>query len=932
MAESPRVIVRANVADRAAAEAKKLGHDLKRAGNAIRHSPKTVQEAQQVVAVLAKAHEQNGVLSAEHKKTWQSAMEVLQDAHMVAAQEAQSEAVRIHGTTGHSPSMKSSMAPTNASFTTVNNLVQQMQALRASIQMGQGLGFGPSRWARIMWGQSGTPGGWVRGGGRAAWDHFRVAGGIAKTLAAGALLKTVIDAPGVAEQTEDRLNAIANRTRLANRDQFSGEENPFFGGKESDLTGMHHMRASLYKLRRGFLATGDELLTLWEAAGEGMDANTVIRTGAQGMHLVRAFGISPEREGSYIGHMRKHTAAPPERPRVKLALRVMGAAGGGMAAFQRAATNERYLTRDGRQMDLGGAMAYGRMTDRPEMFMDDLEHYSEGLSSGVGVANDRTAMGFAALMARVTGAAGLGGGGEAWRGVGDAVIRGTSSRGSSAALAMKMQAVRHFLGPTTVGAGAYHRRHHDPSTSWGAIGLIESGDPKVTYALIRFCKARMKRMGGDDDDAKLMFGNLTGMSVRDVEMVWPHEKSFRGVEDLTDTAPERDWKAGPVFKGAGGTTERSIGRIRAEVDEAQHYGGRAILDIALNIKEAALIAAQGFPDDVLDGIAASYRHLSPKARAVITVNALATGHNATAAGMLALEATQNVGDKMIEKYGVNAPLQSGGEEVDPEEAERAKLLAWSSAAAAQGDVVRAAEYLIKANAVGRDTTMGPEQDAYPAATEAQSPAPDPTDPAPAGMYSDRRVIDFVRQQMMKNAGVDPDYQPTDLDISAHEAEIKKSGLLNPPAARGPMARPTQGKVFSHFGHRRAGMHHGVDFAGEIGDPVLAAGAGTISFIQSRAAWERAFKKDPRSGAGRAGAYVEIKHSDGTVSRYMHLDSIYPGMKVGDAIGARERLGTLGRTGIINDPAHLHFELRAPGVGGNRYGESLNPVDYIEGLE
>ena len=119
VAESPRVIVRANVADRAVAEAKKIGHDLKRAGTAIRHSPKTVQEAQQVIAVLAKAHEQNGVLSAEHKKTWQSALEVLEDAHMVAAQEAQSEAVRIHGTTGHSPSMKSSMAPTNA--------IQQME-------------------------------------------------------------------------------------------------------------------------------------------------------------------------------------------------------------------------------------------------------------------------------------------------------------------------------------------------------------------------------------------------------------------------------------------------------------------------------------------------------------------------------------------------------------------------------------------------------------------------------------------------------------------------------------------------------------------------------------------------------------------------------------------------------------------------------------
>lgn len=941
MAESPRVVVRADVADRAIAEAKKVGYDLKRTGAALRHSPKTIQEAQQAVAILAKAHEQNGVLSHEHKKTWRSAMEVLEDAHRVAAQEAQDEAVRAHGISGRADQMRASMAPSSASFASVHALVQQMQAIRASIQMGQGLGFGPSLWARLMWGQSATPGGWVRGGAVSAFERLRMAGSIAKGLTIGALLKTVVDAPNVAEQTEARLNAIANRTRLARKDEFSGEENPFFGGKESDLTGMHHMRAALFKLRRGFLATGDELLTLWESAGEGMNANTVVRTGAQGMHLVRAFGISPERAGSYIGHMRQHTAPPPTRPRVKLALRMMGSVGGGgMAGFQRAATNERYLTQDGRQMDLSGAMAYGRMTDRPEMFMDDLEHYSEALSSGVGVVNDRTAMGFAALMARVTGAGDQGGGGEAWRGVGDAVVNGTSSHGSSAALSMKMQAVRHFLGPTTVGAGRYRRRM-DPKTSWGAIGLIESGDPKVTAALIRFSKARMKRMGGGDEDAKRLFAGLTGMSVRDVEMIWPHERSFRHVEDLTDTADARDWKSGPMFKGAGGGTERSIGRMKAEVDEAQHYGGRMILDIALNIKEAAVIAAQGFPDDVLDGIEAAIGHLSPQARAAIAVNALATGHKAVAAGMVAVELSQSVGDKMIEKWGVKTPapafLPHDAAEADPDEAKRAQFQAWSAAALAQGDIVHAAEYQMKANAVGRDESpTGPEQDAYPSAAEPQDTRPDPADPAPID-YSDKRVIDFVRQQMVKGAGVDPSYEPTDLDISAYEGDLKKAGLMGRPAAvtadrPGPMARPTQGKVFSHFGHRRAGMHYGVDFAGSVGDPVLAVAPGRVSFIQSREAWERANAKDPRSKGARAGAYVEVKHDDGTVSRYMHLDAIYQGLKVGDAIGARERLGTLGRTGIVNDPAHLHFELRAPGEGSNRYGEALNPADYIDGLE
>ncbi len=101
-------------------------------------------------------------------------------------------------------------------------------------------------------------------------------------------------------------------------------------------------------------------------------------------------------------------------------------------------------------------------------------------------------------------------------------------------------------------------------------------------------------------------------------------------------------------------------------------------------------------------------------------------------------------------------------------------------------------------------------------------------------------------------------------------------------------------------NRRAKFHHGTDYRGKRGTPVLAAGTGTVVF------------------AGRRGGYgrvVFIDHGNGVVTRYAHLNKI--DVKVGDTLAAGQQLGQLGASGRVTG-AHLHFEVRL-------FGRSVDPV-------
>lgn len=92
-------------------------------------------------------------------------------------------------------------------------------------------------------------------------------------------------------------------------------------------------------------------------------------------------------------------------------------------------------------------------------------------------------------------------------------------------------------------------------------------------------------------------------------------------------------------------------------------------------------------------------------------------------------------------------------------------------------------------------------------------------------------------------------------------------------------------------NKRAKFHHGSDYRGKRGAPVLAAGSGTVIFAGHR---------------GGYGRVVFVDHGNGVITRYAHLRRI--DVKVGDTLAGGQQLGQLGSSGRTTG-AHLHFEVR-----------------------
>lgn len=121
-------------------------------------------------------------------------------------------------------------------------------------------------------------------------------------------------------------------------------------------------------------------------------------------------------------------------------------------------------------------------------------------------------------------------------------------------------------------------------------------------------------------------------------------------------------------------------------------------------------------------------------------------------------------------------------------------------------------------------------------------------------------------------------------------------------------------------------HRGIDFASEQGEPVRSIAAGTVIF--AGVDWERRahIPLQPWGAAlvhqrhmGPRGLFVEVDHGNGVVSLYSHLGSY--DVQVGDRVEAGQHLGEVGRTGIKDSGAHLHFGLFQDGA-------VLDPLEHL----
>ncbi|HEU4362074.1 MAG TPA: M23 family metallopeptidase [Mycobacterium sp.] len=107
--------------------------------------------------------------------------------------------------------------------------------------------------------------------------------------------------------------------------------------------------------------------------------------------------------------------------------------------------------------------------------------------------------------------------------------------------------------------------------------------------------------------------------------------------------------------------------------------------------------------------------------------------------------------------------------------------------------------------------------------------------------------------------------------------------------------PTRGLFTSNFGYRWGVLHGGVDIANAIGTPIVAASDGVV------------IEAGPSAGYGML---VKVRHSDGTVTMYGHVNSTTVG--VGERVMAGDQIATMGNRGYSTGP-HLHFEVLLGGT-------------------
>lgn len=117
--------------------------------------------------------------------------------------------------------------------------------------------------------------------------------------------------------------------------------------------------------------------------------------------------------------------------------------------------------------------------------------------------------------------------------------------------------------------------------------------------------------------------------------------------------------------------------------------------------------------------------------------------------------------------------------------------------------------------------------------------------------------------------------------------------------------PAQGVLTSGYGWRWGRMHKGIDIAGPVGTPIVAAAPGVITYAR----WNE----------GGYGNLVEITHPDGSVTLYAHNERIL--VREGQEVEQGQQVAEMGSTGFSTGP-HLHFEIHPPGQG------AVNPLAYL----
>lgn len=160
---------------------------------------------------------------------------------------------------------------------------------------------------------------------------------------------------------------------------------------------------------------------------------------------------------------------------------------------------------------------------------------------------------------------------------------------------------------------------------------------------------------------------------------------------------------------------------------------------------------------------------------------------------------------------------------------------------------------------------------------------------------------------------------TDVDAKKTEQARRYARIINTPTpaalfSGGIFLLPVRGRrITSRFGDRRVyayddgseghSVHNGIDYGAPTGVPVRAAAAGLVRMAEERIT---------------TGNTIVLEHLPGVMTVYFHLDTME--VAPNETVARGEHIGAVGATGLATG-AHLHWELRAGGVG-------VDPSPYL----
>jgi len=143
-----------------------------------------------------------------------------------------------------------------------------------------------------------------------------------------------------------------------------------------------------------------------------------------------------------------------------------------------------------------------------------------------------------------------------------------------------------------------------------------------------------------------------------------------------------------------------------------------------------------------------------------------------------------------------------------------------------------------------------------------------------------------------------DTKPASAKADEPAPEPTKPEIVAEPGIR--LSWPAKGKVIAEFSETTKG----IDIAGKVGEPVLAASDGKVVYAGNSL---RGY-----------GNLVIVKHDNTYLTAYAHNSKLI--VKEGDAVRKGQKIAEMGDTDTTS--ARLHFELRVN-------GKPVNPTPYLQ---